>query len=247
MQIISVVTPVHAPSVRYLAEAYESLVAQEMPAGWSWQWVVQEDGEDGILDGVLPADERISPGANRKGGPGVTRTMTLSRAAGELVKVFDADDVLAPGALARDIATLGDPGVDWTVSRVLDLLPDGSTAAFDGDPDEGPIERGAVLRFWRAHDHLSSVHGASLCIRRPLLLALGGWMALPASEDTGLVLAANAVSDGYFIATCGLFYRKWPGQVTQHAAHRESVEHAARMRIIGERADALLSLTSRHS
>ncbi len=39
-------------------------------------------------------------------------------------------------------------------------------------------------------------------------------MALPASEDTGLLLALNAVSTGYFIPDAGLLYRKWPGQST---------------------------------
>ncbi|QEV39866.1 hypothetical protein CP978_16030 [Streptomyces nodosus] len=49
--------------------------------------------------------------------------------------------------------------------------------------------------------------------------ALGGWMALPSSEDTGLLMALNAVSTGWFIEECGLLYRKWPGQSTAQDAH----------------------------
>ncbi|OXM51200.1 glycosyltransferase [Amycolatopsis alba] len=241
MPVLSVLTPVHPPSLPYLTEAYGSLVAQELPPGWTWEWVVQEDGETGLLDGVLPADERVLPGSGRRGGPGVARMLALSRASGDLIKALDADDLLAPGALARDIAALEDPAIGWTTCRVLDLFPDGTTAGVDSDPEEGPIERGAILRYWQRNGYVSSVVAGTLCIRRELLLDLGGWMALPASEDTGLVLAANASSDGYFLATCGMFYRKWDGQVTASAAHNDDAERLARMKLIEERAEVMLA------
>lgn len=66
-------------------------------------------------------------------------------------------------------------------------------------------------------------------MRRDLLLALGGWMALPASEDTGLLLALNTVSTGYFIREYGLLYRKWPGQATAQPTHTATEERDARM------------------
>ncbi|MEU8186728.1 glycosyltransferase family 2 protein [Micromonospora carbonacea] len=242
-QLVSVITPVHAPSIEYLPGAYESLVRQEMPDGWDWQWLVQEDGQTGALVDVLPDDPRISLGSGRPGGPGVARTSALSRVTGELVKVLDADDQLTPGALARDIAAFtAHPHIGWATSRVLDLMPDGSTVGWDKDPDGGIISRGDVLAFWQANDYRAQVHPATLCLRRDLLLALGGWMALPASEDTGLLLAANAVSDGYFTREHGLLYRKWPGQVTSQAAHREPVEYQGRMKIIEARANALASM-----
>ncbi|WP_410600925.1 glycosyltransferase [Amycolatopsis sp. lyj-90] len=241
MPVISVITPVHPPSLPYLSEAYESLASQELPPGWTWEWLVQEDGETGLLDDALPADGRVLPGSGRRGGPGVARMMALSRASGELIKALDADDVLAPGALARDIAALEDPAIGWTTCRVLDLLPDGTAAGVDSDPEEGPIERGAILRYWQRNGYVSSVVAGTLCIRRELLLDLGGWMALPASEDTGLILAANASSDGYFVATCGMYYRKWPGQVTASAAHNDDAERLARMKLIEERAAVMLA------
>ncbi len=241
MPVVSVITPVHPPSLPYLSEAYESLASQELPPGWAWEWLVQEDGETGLLADVLPADGRVLPGSGRRGGPGVARMMAMSRASGELIKALDADDVLAPGALARDIATLEDPAIGWTTCRVLDLFPDGTTAGVGSDPEEGPIERGAILRYWRRNGYVSSVVAGTLCIRRELLLDLGGWMALPASEDTGLILAANASSDGYFVATCGMYYRKWPGQVTASAAHNDDAERLARMKLIEERAEVMLA------
>jgi hypothetical protein len=67
-------------------------------------------------------------------------------------------------------------------------------------------------------------------------------MALPASRDTALLMAANAVSDGYFIGTAGLLYRKWPGQQTSQTAHNDPAERQARMSVIDCRASALREL-----
>lgn len=65
-------------------------------------------------------------------------------------------------------------------------------------------------------------------------------MALPASEDTGLLLALDAVSRGWFTAEPGLLYRKWEGQVTGQAAHVDPAERAARVAVTEARALASL-------
>ncbi|WP_405784086.1 glycosyltransferase family 2 protein [Streptomyces sp. NBC_00859] len=244
---IIIVTAVHGPSAPFLAEAHASLRAQELPDGWDWHWVIQEDGKGCDVAPHVPADERVTFRQGRAGGPGVARTMALAHADGEYVKVLDADDQLTPGVLARDLAALeGNPGIGWATSRVLDLLPDGSTVGFEGDPDDGPIERGAVLEYWKANGYRAQVHPASLFVRRDLLLALGGWMALPASEDTGLLLAMNAVSRGWFSSDVGLRYRKWPGQATGQAAHTDAAEHATRMSVVEARSRALESFQWGH-
>ncbi|MGW2701376.1 glycosyltransferase family 2 protein [Streptomyces sp. NPDC001340] len=237
---ITVVTAVHAPSARFLPEAYKSLCEQWLPDGWEWDWVIQEDGTTDAVRPYVPDDERVSFRQGRPGGPGVARTIALAHADGEYVKVLDADDQLPPGALARDLAVLeADRTIGWTTSRVLDLLPDGTTAGFPGDPDDGPVERKAVLRFWKENGFRAQVHPATLFVRRDLLTALGGWMALPASEDTGLLLALNAVSRGWFSAEVGLLYRKWEGQATGQASHVDPAERAARMAVAEARARAL--------
>ncbi|WP_034093523.1 glycosyltransferase [Streptacidiphilus albus] len=238
---IIIITAVHPPSAQFLPDAYKSICDQELPEGWEWRWVIQEDGFSDDVAPHVPDDERISFQQGRPGGPGVARTMALARAAdAEIIKVLDADDVLPAGALARDLAALtADPSIGWATSRVLDLLPDGSTQGFDGDPAPGPIERGTVMEFWKANSFRASVHPATLCIRYDLLLALGGWMALPASEDTGLLLALNTVSRGWFNGEVGLHYRKWPGQATAQPTHTAAIERDARMAIVEARARAL--------
>ncbi|MFI5777473.1 glycosyltransferase [Nocardia sp. NPDC051570] len=239
-RLISIVTPVRQGVPEYLLKAYESLARQVLPNRWNWEWVVQADGLDQLsIAEVLPQDDRIRFAAGRHGGPGVARTLALGRVNGELVKVLDADDQLAAGALARDIDALKLYDIGWTTSRAVDLLPDGSTLEFDDNPSEGIVARGRVLTHWLSHDYRAQVHPATMCIRTQLALALGGWMGLPASEDTGLLLAANAVTDGYFSATVGLLYRKWPGQATAQAAHTDEDDLAARRAVIHRRAVAL--------
>lgn len=242
---IDVITAVHAPSAPFLADAYKSLCAQELPDGWEWHWIIQEDGAGDAVQPHVPDDPRVTFHQGRPGGPGVARTMALAYTSGQYVKVLDADDQLTPGALARDLALLeGDATLGWATSRVLDLLPDGSTAGFDQDPEGGLIEPGAVVDHWKAHNYRAQVHPATLFMRRDLLLALGGWMALPASEDTGLLLALNTISRGYFTREYGLLYRKWEGQATAQPTHTDTEERDARMSVVAARADVLARLAS---
>ncbi|MFF5229999.1 glycosyltransferase family 2 protein [Dactylosporangium sp. NPDC000521] len=242
MTVLSIITPIYNPVAEYLLAAYESLTSQEMAEGDSWEWVVQEDGTTGIAQGILPNDDRISFGGGRPGGVAITRNLGLSRARGSLVKNLDQDDILTPGVLARDLAVLADPAIGWTTSRVLDLLPDGSTVGFDNDPDPGPLHWPFVVDHWRSHDYRAPVHPTTICLRRSLAVGLGGWMAVPGSDDTGLLIAASVASPGYFIGEVGLLYRKWPGQVSATAGHVEPQERALRMGLISERADQMADM-----
>lgn len=121
---IIILTAVHAPSADYLPDAYKSIRQQALPDGWEWHWVIQEDGTTDEVAPYVPDNLRVTFRQGRVGGPGVARTLVLSHVEGDYVKVLDADDQLAPGALARDLAALeADPTLGWATSRVLDLLP----------------------------------------------------------------------------------------------------------------------------
>ena len=245
VKVISVVTPVHDKSLIYLRSAFDSLVGQSMPVGWNWEWLVQEDGD---VTAAVPHDPRIRVARSRHSGPAIARTLALGRSRGSLIKVLDADDQLTPGALARDIDVMtASPDIGWTTAAALDLFPDGSTAAHDANPDPGPLAADEVVDFWLAHDFRLPVHPATLCIRRDLIMALGGWMALPASEDTGLLIAASVVSPGYFIAEPGMLYRKWPGQMTGQRVHADPTDRAARMAVIQARAETLRTQRDRYA
>ncbi len=240
MSLLSVVTAVYGPSARYLPDTHASLLAQNMPAGWDWEWLVQEDGDGVNAATYLPGDDpRIRIASARHGGPHVARTVALGRSHGSLIKTLDADDVLLPGTLTRDINLLTDrPEIGWTTSRALDLLPDGSTRGYLGDPEAGLIKRGTVLAGWRLSQR-PMVHPATLCARRELIALLGGWMALPASGDTALLLGLDALRDGWLLNEPGMLYRVHADQITQHPHHSEGDEWSARMRVMEERAEAL--------
>lgn len=243
-RVLSVITPVYEPRSEHLLAAYESLRDQQMPEGWSWEWLVQEDGSSGVAREILPADERIDFGTGRHNGVAITRNLALSRARGELVKNFDQDDLLTPGVLSRDIAALTDSSIGWTTSRVLDLLPDGKLEGFEHDPEEGALVPGDVFEHWRTHDYRLPVHPTTLCIRRDLAVELGGWMAVPGSDDTGLLVSASIRAKGWFSHEVGLYYRKWPGQGSGQTAHVEPIEWHARMHLIEERANVLAGRAS---
>ncbi len=237
---LTVITPLHAAAVPYIGDAYESIRDQELPAGWEWEWAIQCDGPQEVPT-ALRRDPRCSIDTNRPSGAGATRTMALARTAGDIVRNLDADDQLTPGALARDVAAHEEhPEIGWTTAPAYDLSTDGDLARWHDDPRAGVVDAGWVVRAWEENDwaHLPS-HAASLCIRRGLLALLGGWMALPTSEDTGLLLSASAVAPGYLHREPGMIYRKHPGQVTATAEHLNPTHAEQRLRLMVERAHRL--------
>jgi hypothetical protein len=197
-----------------------------------------EDDRESVRS-LLPRNERISFGASRKGGPGIARTMALARGNGSLVKTLDADDQLTTGVLARDIEACSQRGIGWSASRVVDDRDGERSPHYPYDPPEGRLRSGLVYRAYTKEDFRILIHPATLCARRWLVVALGGWMALPASEDTGLLMALDAVSDGWFSAEVGMIYRRWAPQMSASPEHADPDELAARRGLAIERADAL--------
>lgn len=233
---ISIITSVHNGGHRYIDETYESLREQKLPGGWEWQWCVQEDGHPGITADILPQDPRISVESGLRGRVAVARTHALARATGELIRTLDADDVLLPGALERDIETL--ERVPWCVSACLDLHEDGgSTSPGPNDPPGGPVEPGRF--FDEVVEGRLSVQTTTFAAHRPLVLALGGWPALTGAEGVALLLAAEVIAPGEFIAEPSILYRKHPDQTT--AAHRywDPAEAATRIEAGIRRARAM--------
>ncbi|MFB6772785.1 glycosyltransferase [Streptomyces sp. NPDC056337] len=239
-RIISVVTPVYDGGAKYLSEAYESLrdERERLPDGWDVQWLVQEDGTTGRPLRGIPEEPWISPGMASKSGAGATRTMALSRATGGLVRALDADDVVLPGGLARDIAALeAHPEMGWCISAGLDLLPDGSTTAGPYDPPEGPLTYETLLAAY--DDDRFPVISTHLTARTTLLLAVGAWPAIPAWEAIAAVMCCAAVSDGWMISAPGGIYRKHPGQMTSQSSYAVVADQAELRTIVRAQAVAL--------
>ncbi|WP_414170900.1 glycosyltransferase (plasmid) [Streptoverticillium reticulum] len=250
MPIITVITPVHDGGDAYLPETYESIKAQILPAGWSLQWVIQEDGEEGralARHQELLSQPWISTGCGRPGGAARARTMGLLRAEGELIRTVDADDLLPdPKVLARDIRVLTEhPELGWVTARCLDLMPDGTLLAGPNDPTPGRLPQRHLLD--GAIGEGLPVMGTTSTIRTVIVRALGGWPALPGYEDAALLLAAEAVSDGWMQDEVGELYRKHEGQSTKKAGYKNRDERNARVQAAIERAEELYRMGWRWS
>ncbi|SEE66361.1 Glycosyl transferase family 2 [Streptomyces sp. 2231.1] len=240
MPLISIITPVYDGGQQYICDAYDSLCTQELPKGWKWEWLVQEDGPGGPAS-VLPSDPRISIGTNRKGGAAMARSIAMSRVRGDLVRALDADDLLPAGALSRAITTLTEQrDIAWCVSACLDLLPDGSLRPGPHDPPAGRLADDTMLAGYKALRF--PVVGTTLTAYTDLVHAVGGWPAVPASEDVALLLLCEAVSQGWMIDEPGAIYRKHSSQATAQQAHWDSEERAALDDLLLPRIEALQGL-----
>ncbi|MFJ4276147.1 glycosyltransferase family 2 protein [Streptomyces coelicoflavus] len=239
-RIISVVTPVYDGGAKYLRETYESVRDERahLPEGWEVQWLVQEDGTTGRPLAVIPEEPWISTGMSSKGGAGATRTLALSRAKGELIRALDADDMLLPGGLARDIAAMeAHPELGWCISAGLDLLPDGATVMGPYDPPEGLLTYETLLTAYD-DDHFPVI-STHLTARTQLLLAAGAWPSIPAWEAIAAVMCCAALSDGWMISTPGGIYRKHPGQTTSQSTYAEAADLDQLQTIVRAQAEAL--------
>lgn len=63
--------------------------------------------------------------------------------------------------------------------------------------------------------NLPMIAGGTMCAYTDLIPAVGGWPAVPANDDVGLLLAVEAVSRGWMIYKPSLKYRRWPGNTTE--------------------------------
>lgn len=243
---MSVLTATVPSRAKLLLEAYESLISQQLPPGWRWEWVVQEDGPGELrrlLQPLFSRDERVRYYWNgSQSGAGSTRNMALSRCHGEFVRNLDDDDRLLPGALSQDVLALsGDGSLGWAVSPAIDVYSDGSQQSGFDLVSPGRILPGDLVRAWRGVDlKRLPVHPATATYRLSLLWELGGWMGIPFAEDTGLLMAASTMAEGWYGSEPSLLYRKWPGQVTASWVNKGDAKHQT-FRVVLKRVETLMN------
>ncbi|MFB6518497.1 glycosyltransferase [Streptomyces sp. NPDC056401] len=217
--LVDVVTAVHDPYAEFLPYAWRSLLQQSHA---EWNWVVQIDGPgdlalEGLHDCGAAADPRVLLAAHGTSeGPAVTRNIALGRSTAPLIQNIDADDELEPDALAALAQALtAHPGAGFAVGHARDLTAEGLLAEHALPVSAGVLPRGVLLDVWTTEEGASyrlPVHPAGAMWRRSLLLALGGWSALRGMEDTGLLMAANALTEGVLVDVPTLRYRRHPAQ-----------------------------------
>ena len=238
-RLISVLTACHPDRVT-IGEAWASLENQQLPTGWALEWVVQEDGAQAVLRGLLPEDPRIRYACNGVGaGVAATRNLGLARAQGELVRILDDDDQLLPGALAQDTMTWEEsPDLGYICSPAIDLLADGTREARTSPVPFGRLEPGGLAPFWDGNSTDVPLHPATMCVPSVAARALGGWMALPLGEDVGLLMALAELWPGVHAPGPSMLYRKWDAQLTAQPACRDDRLTAARSEAVRQRVAA---------
>lgn len=215
MPLLSVITAGYAPQAGYLKETVLGLLEQELPPGWEFEWVFQEDGGTPSLGELVDDVPGARYAANHKQlGIAGTRNLALSRARGELIRVLDHDDVLLPGALAAPLRWLedpGDPGVQWVLTASDEIGFGGERHAAEPVSWSGRVPRGSLGALTDSAGRWS-VYCAGLTARIDVVRALGGWMAVPRSEDVGLLTVLAELTDGYIDPEVRWLYRRHPVQ-----------------------------------
>lgn len=183
---------------RYLDECLESVLSQE---GVDLEVIVVDDASS---DGTVAAVERFAARDSRltllrherNRGHIVTFNDGLRAASGEYVLKLDADDLLAPGALARAAAVMEErPGVGFVYGR---------PHHFEGSPPRLAAEEATGCVVWAGRDWLAErcrtarncISNPEALVRRSLLEQHGYCDArLPHTSDFEMWMRLAAVSD----------------------------------------------------
>ena len=170
----------------YIAECLDSLLAQTMPA---LEIIVIDDGsEDGTAQLLKSYEGRIRYVRKENGGKPTAVNLGLSLAQGELIWIFDDDDVALPRAIENRVQTLaGAPEAGFVFSPHF----------YGTDGSDGRIARGALHQFptYTSESFLFELmkgcffHLATALVRKEAYLAVGGFdVGLLSSEDYDMQL-----------------------------------------------------------
>jgi glycosyltransferase involved in cell wall biosynthesis len=222
---ISVLTPVHRPEPRYLAQLHESLDAQ---TGVTWEWVIQIDGGRSLMRRVprdVRADGRVTLDANGRWlGQAVTRNIALARVRHPYMQTVDADDLLLPGALeTAGRALAGDTDLGLVFGRTLRLRRDGGRVPAKNPYPPGRLEPGRLARDWHRRGGSCPIVVGSVMWRTACVDAQGGWPALVAGMDVVLLLRVANAAPASCIDADTYLYRSHEAQV-----HRSALRFAMR-------------------
>lgn len=219
--LVSIIVPCYNAE-RWLAATLGSALAQTWPAV---EILVVDDGStDGSL-AVARSFEirgvRVISQPNR--GASAARNHGLRLAAGEFIQFLDADDLLAPDKIARQMPRLQAAG-----DRLL--VASGSWVRFTDDPREAPVMPFANWRdlsgveFLQLHYEMGCMmHPAAWLAPRRLLDRAGPWDESLSLNDDGEYFARVVLaSEG--IAYCGdarSYYRsQLAGSLSRRTDHR---------------------------
>lgn len=238
MPLISILTAAYSPTAIYLPETMASVAAQELPAGWELEWIVQEDGPESPVADTLSSLDIVHYRANgAKLGIAPTRNLALARVSGSIIQALDQDDILLPGSLATLISRFAEHPIHWAIGQADDLLPDGTRCAYPSQISFGVQAAGSINRWAAEHEGNWPIHCAALMMRASSVRALGGWTGIPYDDEVALFAGLSETTDGYYDQTFTWLYRHHALQTHRTDASRSRSEDTRRVAL--QRANAI--------
>lgn len=207
MQTLGLVTSVLPSRSQFLPDAARSQLEARVLAeahGWRLSWHVAIDGP-GEIPHITP-DTMVRLAARR--GIAAARNVALAMAGGDWVLPFDADDLLDPAGLMAGLDSLTGLGseVGW-LSANRRLTTGERTPHWRTEPYRWAV--GELAESWRAP---FPFHPNAIIARRALVLACGGWPAIPTNEDLALCLSMSERAPGISADAVIGRYRVWDAQ-----------------------------------
>jgi GT2 family glycosyltransferase len=179
--LISVITPVFNPPVRWLQQTVESILAQ---AYANWEQILVDDASTNLdvadfLEKIAARDSRIRVfRRERNSGIAAASNNAIEQARGEWLGLLDHDDILGPDTL-------------FHVAKALQKFPDADLIYSDEDKlAETGLERPQFKPDW-SPDLFASCHYIShfAVLRRALVERVGGFRAeFDGAQDYDLLL-----------------------------------------------------------
>ena len=195
--------------VNYIAECLDSLLAQTMPA---LEIIVIDDGsEDGTVELLKRYGQRIRYVRKDNGGKPTAVNLGLSLAQGELIWIFDDDDVALPNAIESRVMVLaGAPDAGFVFSSHY----------YGTDGADGKIVRGALHQlpaynpdsFFHELMKGCFFHLATALVRREAYVTLGGFdVDLLSSEDYDMQLRLASTFKRVYCPQPSFIFRQHDG------------------------------------
>lgn len=132
--MISIFTPVHGPSLRYIQELHRSLLGQ---TNQDWEWVILANGGAHPSDHLLQfRDKRIQvKSIEDEKGVSHNKVGRLKKAAatlcnGEVLMEVDADDILTSDAIDECLAAFVDPRIQFAYSNCASFDDKGGSTQY---------------------------------------------------------------------------------------------------------------------